>query len=255
MLPWINFGDYQKLEFTTFLRAKQVRGAQKTPSKKALSKPEVVAISRQEVGRIDHYVARKEREAARAAPTDVGNWGEGSCGETGRLKQDLLQLPSGIPQAVAYQDLLLRIFNVLFEPDLIEGQPQSRTDAGSEIRDIIFTNDSDKPFLDFLRNHHGNLSVVFELKNKEKIDGDDLNQLAGYLGDALGYSGFLVSRNAWTDANRLKAGAIYNKGNPRRVLIHLSDADLVRMLDLKCAGKDPVVVLRQAYQEFMARLQ
>lgn len=147
------------------------------------------------------------------------------------------------------------MFNFLLEPDLIDGKPQVRTEHGTEIRDLLYTNDSDKPFWDYVRNHHGNLTVVFELKNKKVITGADLDQLARYLGDPLGYFGLLVSREPWPDARRRGAISWYNKGSPHRVIVSLSDADVIRMLQLKCAGKDPTAVVRQAYQDLMAKIQ
>jgi len=56
-----------------------------------------------------------------------------------QIINDLNSLPSGRENAYKYQDLILRILNYLFEPELIDGKPQVRTEYGTEIRDIIFT--------------------------------------------------------------------------------------------------------------------
>ena len=150
---------------------------------------------------------------------------------------------------------MFRIWNLLFEPDLIEGRKQARTESGTEIRDLVYTNDSDKPFLDFLRNQHANLSLVVELKNKTSVDFADVNQLCSYLGDAMGYCGVLVFRNPWSDNVRAKAIAWYNKGAPHRVVVPLCDNDILRMLDMKAIGRDPLPILRQSYQDFVAKVQ
>lgn len=255
-LPWINFEDYQRLEFGLFLRAKEIRRVlKKGPSSARPRKEEIVAVTRREVHRIDHYVDAKERDAARAQPEPLGPEAAEICEHSDHLTRRLQDLAPGPAGATEYQDLMFIILNFLFEPDLIEGIPQNRTEHGTEIRDIIYTNDSDKPFWDFVRNKHGNLSVVFELKNTEELDNDDINQLAGYLGDAIGYVGLLLSRLSWEDKRRLKAMSWYNKGSPHRVIVHLSDEQVIRMLQMKCAGKDPTAIVRLAYQDFMAKLQ
>ena len=175
--------------------------------------------------------------------------------ESGRLIGELRALPCGIQDYQSYQDLMLRVFNLLFEPDLIEGRKRVRTEHGTEIRDLIYTNNSDKPFWDFVRNNHRNLAVVIELKNKKAPEIDDINQLAGYLGDSLGYFGLLVARQPWSNSRRQKAIAWYNKGSPHRVVVAISDNEIIRMLQMKCAGKDPTAIVRQAYQDFMAKIQ
>lgn len=256
ILPWINFDDYQRMEFGLFLRAKEIRRVlKKVPPQRTLTKEEITAITRREVHRIDHYVDAKEREAHRANPEQLVAVTPELCDQCDRLTDELRSLRPGDEYAQLYHDVMFRLFNLVFEPELIEGRKQVRTERGTEIRDLIYTNDSDKPFWDFVRNKHGNLSVVIELKNKRTLDTDDVNQLASYLGDPVGYLGLLVAREPWTQARRLKAIAWYNKGTPHRVIVGLSDSDMVRMLQMKCAGKEPTAVIRQAYQDFMAKIQ
>jgi hypothetical protein len=255
-LPWINFDDYQRMEFGLFLRAKEIRRRINAPPRPRLpSKPQIVAVTRREVHRIDRYVDAKERDADRAEPEILVPPSSQLCEHTQALIDDLGKLPSGLDTSQDYQDIMFRIFNLLFEPDLIEGRPQVRTAQSTEIRDLIYTNDSDKPFWDFIRNRYANLSVVFELKNKKALENDDIDQLASYLGDPLGYFGLLVSRRTWTTPRRLKAIAWYNKGSPHRAVVSLSDEDVIRMLQMKCTGKDPTTVVRLAYQDFMAKIQ
>ncbi len=64
-LPWINYDDFIKLEFATYLRARTVKKriqsgtAQATPA----SKEEVVRVTRREIDRVDRYVRLKEERA------------------------------------------------------------------------------------------------------------------------------------------------------------------------------------------------
>lgn len=255
-LPWINFADYQRREFGAFLRARAVRrtAASGRPGRRQ-SKGEIVAVTRREVERIDHYVDLKEKQQVKAQPIKLVVASRELCAETDALANELRALAPGKKNAEDYQNLIFRIMNVVFSPELIEGRPQVRTVNNTEIRDLIYSNDSDKPFWDFIRNEHGSLSVVFELKNTKNLTGGDFDQLAGYLGDALGYFGILISRDPWTDRRLLNAIAWYNKGVPHRVIIGLSDEDVIRMLQMRCSDNDPTRVIRQAYQDLMAKIQ
>ena len=256
LLPWINFDDYQRMEFGMYLRARATRqslaGAR---SVRQPSKEEIVAVTRREVERIDHYVDAKEKEAHHADPEALVKATPEFMGKCEALIAELRSLKTGQGDAYRYQEVMFRILNLLFEPDLIEGRTQVRTEHGTEIRDILFTNDSDKPFWDFVRNQHGSLTVVFECKNTMSVDNSDIDQLASYLGDALGYFGILLSRHSAPDSCRLKCIAWYNKGAPHRVMVGLADDDVVRMLQIKASAGDPTQIVRYKYQELLAKVQ
>lgn len=254
-LPWINFEDYLKMEFALFLRSKRVRGRKsKQNVEKMPPKEEIIQVTRREVERIDRYVDRKEKDRVNAQPKDLVESSE-VIAEAARLIDELRKIPTGTKGAYLYQDLTLEILNFLFNPDLIEGRKQVRTEEGTEIRDILFTNDSDKPFWDYARNSHGSLTVVFECKNVDSVENPDVDQLGGYLGDALGYFGILLSRCPIADVRRKKFVSTYNKGTPHKVLLHLSDEDLIRMLEIRASGGDPTQIVRYKYQEFLSSVQ
>lgn len=226
---------------------------QKPPSQRSLpQKPEIVGITRKEVYRIDKYVARKEKTVHKAQPISVES---DVPFNIEHLISDLQALRSGRENAYKYQDQILKLLNYLFEPELIDGKPQVRTEYGTEIRDIIFTNESDISFWRYIRETHKNLMVVFELKNKDEIDNSDIDQLASYLGDPTGYVGILVSRRPPLDGQRRKAMAIYNKVVPRKVILFVSDEDLHVMLKNKNYGKDPTKDIQKKYRDFMTLIE
>src|SRR6185369_6101459 len=65
-LPWINYDDYVKLQFSMFLRSKKTKASIKSSAPQ--DKLEVVTISRNEIERVDAYVANKERNSHLALP-------------------------------------------------------------------------------------------------------------------------------------------------------------------------------------------
>ena len=94
-----------------------------------------------------------------------------------RLKDRLAAIAAGRSDAAHYQHVVLEILNYLFNPELIDGQPEVSTIDGTERRDIIFTNDSDENFWDYVRKEYGIL-LMCETKNTEELDTDAINQTA-----------------------------------------------------------------------------
>ena len=122
-LPWINYGDFLRSEFVAVLKA--------SPSGR-VPKRTVVTVSRSEVERIDQYVRAKERAAAQALPSRMYLSDENECGETEALKRRLASIEPDRPQAADYQHLILEILNLLFNPDLIDGELEVRTTEGTD---------------------------------------------------------------------------------------------------------------------------
>lgn len=246
-LPWINYGEFLRSEFVGFLRGKKAES-------EAL-KRSIVAVSRHEVERIEHYVRAKEDKASDATPSLIYLEASDACAETEALKKRLASTPPGAGAAAAYQHLVLEILNVLFNPDLIDGELEVRTIHGTERRDILFTNDSDESFWTYVRTEHSGIFLMFEIKNTDNLDNEHINQTATYLGDRLGRLGFIVTRRAAGKAQQLKLFSVYNDSQPRKIILVLSDEDLVAMLDMKCRGQSPMRYVQRLYRKFRASVQ
>jgi hypothetical protein len=258
-LPWINYEDFYRMEFSAFLRAKRVRSRlinqkqQKADVK--YSKKEVVALSRNEVDRVDRYVSIKEADASQAQPSTGYIELENAKNVADNLKHKLLQLSPGREQANDYHLLVLEVLNFLFNPELIDGEIEVRTMDGTERRDIIFTNDSDLSFWSYLRSEHSGIFLMFEVKNTKQVESAHFNQTATYLGDRLGRLGFIVTRNQLNAALEKKAFSIYNDSHPRKIILVISDTDLVHMIDLRSHGNDPMRYIQKMYRNFRTRVQ
>ncbi len=257
-LPWINYDDFFRAEFSSYLRAKRIRGRLRKQSLSAPESPEkerVVSVARAEVDRIARYVSSKEASAEQAQPSISYLDSRGTCPESEGLKHRLQLLSTGLEQATEYQRLVLEVLNFLFNPELIDGKLEVRTVDGTERRDIIFTNDSDQSFWDYVRTEHSSLLVMFETKNVSEVTNVHLNQTATYLGDRLGRLAFILSRNPVPEAALRKAYSIYNDSNPRKIILVLSDHDLNKMLDMKCQGRDPMRYVQSLYRHFRTSVQ
>lgn len=255
-LPWINYGDYARTEFRAYLRpARQPRQSRlREPAKRT-----VVEVTRSKVELLDRYVARKEREADQAGPTlgvgAVSLDAEFDLGE--QFVARLQALPSGFSAASAYQRLVYEIINYLFEPELTDGRMEEPTHLGTERRDIIYVNESERFFLEYIRENYGSMFVLFEIKNVQRIELDHVNQMAAYLGARLGMLGFIVTRHAAGRNVILKTYSIYNDtpSLPRKTVLIVTDDDLVRMIRLKQESKNPAQRLREICQAFQWALQ
>ena len=259
-LPWINYDDFFRLEFAAYLRAKRVRGSlarplKATPREAEARKKEVIAATRADVEKVDRYVMSKEATSSEAQPSQGYLSADGDCAEADALKSRLSAIPTGRTHAADYQFTVLAILNYLFNPELIDGETEVKTVDGTERRDIIFTNDSDINFWEYLRQEHSSIFVMFEIKNMGEIEAPALNQTATYLGDRLGRLAFIVTRNAPGKAQVRKAYSIYHDPVPRKVILFLSDADLKYMLDMKCKGNSPTAYLQKIYRQFRTSVQ
>ena len=261
-LPWINYDDFIRGEFKAYLASRRVasRPTARSDQPRAqvsehATKESVVTITRSDVGLLDRYV--KSREQARADAQPTFEYVDGDvCRQSDDLKARLAALEPGHPMAGDYQQLILEILNFLFNPELIDGQPEVRTAEGTERRDIVFTNDSDESFWEFTRTEHSSLLLMFEVKNVGALDMNALNQTATYLGDRLGTLAFIVTRHDPGEGIERKAHSIWNDSAPKRkVILFLTDAHLNELLDLRCKNQSPTRWMQRHYREFRQTVQ
>ncbi|MEP6496098.1 MAG: hypothetical protein ABJF01_25710 [bacterium] len=255
-LPWINYDDFLRGEFAAYLRARRTAAAALTKGVKG--KVAVVSVTRSDIALVERYVQAKEATSDQAKPADA--YGIDSdrdvCDQAASLKHRLNDTPSGREAATDYQRLVLEILNFVFNPDLVDGQPEVRTVDGTERRDIIFTNESDESFWAYVRLEHSSIFLMFEVKNTTDLGIDALNQTATYLGDRLGRLGIIVTREAASDSMKRKAISIWNdSGQGRKAILVLSDGDLRALLDIRCRGASTAKWMQQRYREFRMSLQ
>jgi hypothetical protein len=260
-LPWINYDDFLRTEFSAYLKAKResVRLSRTVPKEGAGEQPaakaEVVTITRNDINLVERYVRSREHQSADAHPA-FDYIDEDSCREAEALKNRLGGIPSGREHAADYQRLVLEALNYLFNPELIDGQPEVRTIDGTERRDIIFTNDSDEPFWQYVRTEHSGILVMFEAKNTEDLDMAAVNQTATYLGDRIGRLGIIATRKVPAETIQRKLFSVWNDSAPnRKVILTLSDTHLRELLDLRCANGSPTKWLQKHYRAFRTGAQ
>jgi hypothetical protein len=260
-LPWINYDDFFRGEFAAYLRARRhaVTSASRTAAGKDISsKAAVVSVTRSDIALVERYV--RSREAAGDLAQPAASYGDGTdrnvCDQAKALELRLQATPSGREAAAEYQRLVLEILNFAFNPDLADGKPEVRTIDGTERRDIIFTNESDDTFWNYVRTEHASIFLMFEVKNTTELSADAMNQTATYLGDRIGRLGVIVTRAEPSEANQRKAISIWNdSGGGRKAILVLSDNDLRDLLNLRCRDGPSAKWIQQRYRQFRMSLQ
>jgi hypothetical protein len=90
---------------------------------------------------------------------------------------------------------------------------------------------------------------VFELKNVETIERENINQLHRYLGPAFGRFGVFVTRHSLPKA--MFKNTIDLWAGKRVCLITLTDSDIETMVQLyETRQRDPIDVLKKSYVDF-----
>jgi hypothetical protein len=266
LLPWINLEDYAATDYRLFLRSAGGRGWSKFSGTRQAKytvpdKTEISNKTRANISILDQYVSRKEKEAPQALPVYVDREDLGL--PTKPLAEEFIgrlgSLPVGIAHAKDYQRLIYEILNYLFEPELTDGEMEVRTFEGTERRDIIYTNESDASFWQYVRLNYGGPLVMFEVKNVKDLEIEHINQTATYLGARLGMLGFIITRQTPPENITRKTYSVFSDtpSIPRKIIIILSDEDLSTMLRSRDSGQSPTPTqcIQRKYREFRTRVQ
>ena len=68
-LPWINYDDFLKTEFSAYLSARRKQARPMTESvRTAKSKPDVISVTRADLGLVERYVKSREQRSDDATP-------------------------------------------------------------------------------------------------------------------------------------------------------------------------------------------
>lgn len=169
-----------------------------------------------------------------------------------RKMSSISKLPTGKVDNAdkKYENFVVQLLASLFYPHLDFAQAQSRTESGVQIRDLIFYNNQTIPFFKDIHDTFGSKQIVFELKNVESLDRDNVNQLNRYLNENLGKFGVFVTRHQ--PSKSIKKHLVDLWSGQRKCILVLDDNDLQMMVDIfENKQRQPYEVIRKKYAEFM----
>jgi len=169
-----------------------------------------------------------------------------------RKVSSILKLPTGKTDNAdeKYGDLMVQVIASYLYPHLDFAKAQSRTESGTQIRDIIFYNNKSFDFLQEIYELYDCKQIVFELKNVEKIERDHVNQLNRYLSNSFGRFGILFTRNK--PPKNILQNTIDLWSGQRRCILILDDSDLEQMMNVyESKQRLPIEIIKRKYIEFM----
>lgn len=164
---------------------------------------------------------------------------------------DLQKCESGREYCYIYQDLVGRILNYLFSPPLISALSESSDSSNVNRRDFVFPNYVENGFWAVMRERYSADYIVVDAKNyTKKVGKRDVLQVANYLKDfGAGLFGIIVSRNggdkAGCEATLREQWVLH-----RKLILVLTDDDLIAMLRAKADSFEPERVLIERIEQF-----
>lgn len=239
-IPWINFDDYYK----DYCPKDKINN-----DGEELSHIKVLNYNRNNYDMIEYYIKEKERtfEDCKNDPLFKQIPITSAKSKLNQIKK----LPTGKNDNSdkKYEDLICQLMASLLYPHLDFASEQSRTESGALIRDLIFYNNQDHPFLKEIFNEYSSKQIIMEIKNVESIEREHINQLNRYMNDNFGKFGILITRN---ELNKSKKQNIIDLwSGQRRCIISLTDIDLEQMVELfESKQRLPLDVIKKKYVEF-----
>lgn len=167
------------------------------------------------------------------------------------LIESLEKCPSGRADCYVYQSLVGDILEHLFTPPLNPPIPELADKSKSNRRDFIMPNYSEKGFWAFMRNKYGADYVIVDAKNHtRKVKKNEALQMANYLKrHGAGLFGMIVSRKGGDSAgceHTLREQWLISQ----KMILVLSDDDIIEMLMAKSDGRPPEDVLGRKIEKF-----
>ena len=128
-------------------------------------------------------------------------------------------------------------------------QPQSRTESGTQIRDLVFYNNTSYEFLNDMKEKFGSRQLVVELKNVDEVTKEHINQLNRYLNPVFGSFGIIMTRNK--PKKSVMQHTIDLWSGQRKCILIMDDSDLELMVNVyESKQRDPIEVIKMKYVDF-----
>lgn len=239
-MPWINYDDYFSSHYIKNIE-KEFEGKK--------NRIQILDYNRSNYDALKVYISIKERNIANC--TNDPLFSQIPILSSKRKLSTILGLPTGKTNNAdkEYEDLMVQLLTSMLFPHLDFAKEQSRTDSGSQIRDLIFYNNRSIDFLEEIYNSYSSKQLVIELKNVAKLEREHINQLNRYLADHFGRFGIIFTRKA--PDKSIYRHTIDLWSGQRRCILILDDSDLELMCSIyESKQRFPLEVIKKKYIEF-----
>ena len=210
---------------------------------------DIVSFNRENYDVLTEYIKAKERTA-----TDCKNdplFGQIPIVSAKRKLSAIRKLPTGKDGNAdkKYEAELCPLLASMLYPHLDFAQAQSRTESGTQIRDLVFYNNTSYEFLNDMKELFGSRQLVMELKNVEEVTKEHINQLNRYLNPVFGSFGIIMTRNR--PKKSVMQHTIDLWSGQRKCILIMDDSDLELMVNVyESKQRDPIEVIKMKYVEF-----
>lgn len=216
-MPWLNPNDY----ITNFY---------KNEKKELSDRGKILMYNRFNYGIVRQYTEIKERTANDCANDPL--FAQLPVISAKRKVKEILKLPTGKEGNAdkKYETYVAQLLSSILYPHLDFAQTQSRTESGSQIRDLIFYNNISDAFFKEIYEIYGAKQLIFEMKNVAALERGHINQLHRYLSNSFGKFGVIMTRNEPSKA--IKQNIIDLWSGQRICILVLTDYDLQQMVEI-----------------------
>mgnify|MGYP001162051089 FL=1 len=239
-VPWINYEDY----FQNYY----IKDVDKAYDGK-LNRVQILNFNRHNYNLVQSYITLKEKYNK-----DLTNdplFTQIPVLSAKRKISTILKLPTGKTNNAdkAYEDLMVQTMASLLYPHLDYAKDQSRTESGTQIRDLIFYNNRSYDFLNDIYDSYESKQLVIELKNVKELEREHINQLNRYMTDSFGKFGIIFTRNKVP--KNIFQNTIDLWAGQRRCILVMDDTDLELMGEVyESKQRLPIEVIKRKYIEF-----
>lgn len=239
-VPWINYDDY----FQNYY----IKDIGKTFDGK-LNRVQILNFNRNNYDLLQSYITLKEKN--NKVLTNDPLFTQIPVLSAKRKIKTILTLPTGKTNNAdkEYEDLMVQTMASLLYPHLDFAKDQSRTESGTQIRDLIFYNNRSYDFLKDIYDSYESRQLVIELKNVKELEREHINQLNRYLAESFGRFGIIFTRNKVP--KNIFQNTIDLWSGQRRCILVLDDGDLKLMGEVyESKQRLPIEVIKRKYIEF-----
>lgn len=240
-VPWINYDDYFKNYY--------IKDVEKAFDGK-LNRVQILNFNRNNYNLVESYISLKEKDNKEL--TNDPLFTQIPVSSAKRKISSILKLPTGKTNNAdrEYEDLMVQTMSSMLYPHLDFAKEQSRTESGSQIRDLIFYNNRSFDFLEEIYSTYDSKQLVIELKNVKVLEREHINQINRYLTDSFGRFGIIFTRNK-VPKNILQNTIDLWSGQRRCILI-MDDKDLELMGEVyESKQRLPIEVIKRKFIEFI----
>jgi hypothetical protein len=239
-MPWINYDDY----FDNYY----IKDVEKEYDGK-LNRVQILDFNRHNYDLVNLYTELKEKHTQNCSADPL--FSQIPVISAKRKLKTIKGLPTGKTDNAdrEYEDQMVQLLSSALYPHLDFATDQSRTESGTQIRDLIFYNNRSVDFLQDLYDTYECRQIVIELKNVKTLERDHINQLNRYMTEQFGKFGIIFTRNK--PPKSIYQNTIDLWAGQRRCILILDDTDLELITEVyESKQRYPIEVIKKKYIEF-----